>query len=83
MIRGGDVPNQGIGPRAAVQIGPAARSFAADAYGRIMVRAPHGPPDTSLRRDDPRARWRAPLGLVRNRLSTELNLRNVSAELEP
>ena len=51
---------QGNGPRAAVQIGPAARSFAADAHGCIMVRAARGPPDTRSRREASRPRASSP-----------------------
>src|SRR4051812_29162868 len=46
-----------------------------------MVRASRGPPDTRSRRDDPRARWRAPLGLARNHLPAQQNRRNAAAEL--
>src|SRR4051794_27452897 len=46
-----------------------------------MVRAPRGPPDTRSRRDDPRARWRAPLGLARNHLPAQQTQRNAAAEL--
>src|SRR3954454_8195650 len=83
MIRGGGAPNKGMAPEPLFRLDSPPRSFAADAHGCIMVRAPRGPPDTRLRRDDPRARWRAPLGLVRNRLPAEPNRRNAAAELEP
>src|SRR3954465_8933135 len=46
-----------------------------------MVRASRGPPDTRSRRDDPRARWRAPLGLARNHLPAQQTRRNAAAEL--
>src|SRR3954471_13769808 len=83
MIRGGGAPNKGMAPEPLFRLDPPPRSFAADAHGCIMVRAPRGPPDTRLRRDDPRARWRAPLGLARNRLPAQQNWRNAAAELEP
>src|SRR3954454_11919094 len=81
MIRGGGAPNKGMAPEPLFRLAPPPRSFAADAHGCIMVRAPRGPPDTSSRRDDPRARWRAPLGLARNHLPAQQNRRNTAAEL--
>src|SRR3954462_5523186 len=54
MIRGGGAPNKGMAPESLFRLDPPPRSFAADAHGCIMVRAPRGPPDTSSRRDDPR-----------------------------
>jgi len=49
---------------AAVQIGPAAPSFADDADDCIMVPILTDRPNTRLRRES-RARWRAPLGSCR------------------
>src|SRR6478672_12858139 len=43
------------------RMGPAARSFAADAHDCIMVRIQTDLPNTSVRREI-RAQWRAPLG---------------------
>src|SRR4029077_19108741 len=43
------------------RMGPAARSFAADAHDCIMVRIQTDRPNTSVRREI-RAQWRAPLG---------------------
>src|SRR5829696_9203935 len=83
MIRGGGAPNKGLALEPLFRLDPPPRSFAADAHGCIMVRAPRGPPDTRLRRDDPRARWRTPLGLARNRLLAQQTRRNAAAELEP
>ena len=47
---------------AAFENGPAARSFAADAYDCIMVRIPTDLPNTRLRRVEVLPPWQAPLG---------------------
>src|SRR4051794_40568437 len=60
MIRGGGAPNKGMAPEPLFRLDPPPRSFAADAHGCIMVRAPRGPPDTSSRRDDPRPMANSP-----------------------
>ena len=56
------------------RMGPAARSFAADAHDCIMVRIQTDLPHTSVRREDAR-QWRAPLGSSRRQAPSDGGVR--------
>src|SRR5215471_20698410 len=56
MIRGGGVPLEGLA-FAVAQIGPAARSFAADAHGCIMVVGPRDPTEYKVVAREFRVPW--------------------------
>jgi len=55
-------------------MGPAARSFAADAHDCIMVRIQTDLPHTSVRREDA-PQWRAPLGSSRRQAPSDGGVR--------
>src|SRR4029077_12248947 len=56
------------------RMGPAARSFAADANDCIMVRIQTDLPHTSVRREDA-PQWRAPLGSSRRQAPSDAGVR--------